>query len=131
MTEKDLEPVPAPEEHRNQPHTHVRSDGTEYKHSHGDVPHTHSHGYSHTQTRTVINRFSRAIGHLNSVKHMVETGRDCTEVLMQLAAVQSALNGIAKVVLKDHIEHCLTDAISENDTGAIEELNAAIERFMR
>ena len=51
-------------------------------HDHGDgVMHSHSHGHTHTQTKAVINRLSRAIGHLESVKRMVESGRDCTDVL--------------------------------------------------
>ena len=79
----------------------------------------------------MINRLARAIGHLSSVKNMVESGRDCTEVLMQLAAVQSALSSTAKVILKDHIEHCITDAVGENDTQALEELNTVIERYIR
>ena len=49
----------------------------------------HSHSHSHTQTKAVVNRLSRAIGHLESVKRMVEDGRDCTEVLIQLSAVKS------------------------------------------
>ena len=109
---------------------HQHADGTWHSHDHAEG-HEHSHTHSHTQTRAVINRLARAIGHLNSVKRMVEDGRDCTEVLVQLAAVQSALNGTAKVILKDHIEHCLTDAVEQGDRGAIEDLNAAIERFMR
>lgn len=57
-----------------------------YTHDHGDGNlHTHPHGHSHTQTKAVINRLSRAIGHLEFVKRMVENGRDCTEVLVQLA----------------------------------------------
>ena len=63
---------------------------------------------------------------------MVESGRDCTEVLMQLAAVQSALSSTAKVILKDHIEHCIMDAVAgEDGAQALEELNAVIERYMR
>lgn len=104
-------------------HEHTAPDGTVYTHSHG---HTHEH----TQTKAVVNRLSRAIGHLESVKKMVEDGRDCSEVLVQLAAVRSALNSTAKVILKDHIEHCLVDAIRTGDTKEIEELNKAIERFM-
>ncbi len=104
-------------------HTHVLPDGTEITHSHG---HTHSH----TQTKAVLNRLSRAIGHLESVKRMVEDGRDCTEVLIQLAAVRSALNNTAKVILKDHIEHCIADAAEHGDTDALEQLENAIERFM-
>ena len=80
-------------------HTHIGPDGRVYTHTH-----------SHTQTKAVLNRLSRAIGHLESVKKMVESGRDCTEVLIQLAAVRSALNNTAKVILKDHIEHCVMDA---------------------
>ena len=100
-------------------HTHIGPDGQVYTHTH-----------SHTQTKAVLNRLSRAIGHLESVKKMVESGRDCTEVLIQLAAVRSALNNTAKVILKDHIEHCITDASEHGDTGALEQLENAIERFM-
>ena len=109
---------------------HTHADGTYHSHDHS-VEHPHPHTHSHTQTKAVINRLARAIGHLNSVKNMVESGRDCTEVLMQLAAVQSALSSTAKVILKDHIEHCITDAVGENDTQALEELNTVIERYIR
>ena len=59
----------------------------------------HSHSHSHTQTKAVVNRLSRAIGHLESVKRMVEDGRDCTEVLIQLSAVKSAINNTGKLIL--------------------------------
>ena len=117
-----------------------RPDEEIYYHDHGDgVVHSHEaghehshddeHGHTHTQTKAVINRLSRAIGHLESVKRMVENGRDCTEVLVQLSAVRSALNSTAKVILKDHLEHCI------NDDGAdaadqLQALNDAIDKFM-
>ena len=109
------------------PHTHVRADGTDYTHTHGDG-HTHTH--SHTQTKAVLNRLSRAIGHLESVRRMVEEGRDCTEVLVQLAAVRSALNNTSKIILRDHVDHCLKDAVQSGDLQSIEELNRAIEKLM-
>lgn len=107
-------------------HTHILPDGSVVTHSHDGHTHTHQH----TQTKAVLNRLSRAIGHLESVKRMVESGRDCTEVLIQLAAVRSALNNTAKVILKDHIEHCISDAADHGDTQALEQLEEAIERFM-
>ena len=110
-------------------HTHTDANGHVYTHSHGEGD-THPHTHSHTQTKAVLNRLSRAIGHLESVKRMVEDGRDCTEVLVQLAAVRSALNNTAKVILKDHIEHCLADAVETGDQQSIEALNTAIEKFM-
>ena len=121
-------------------HTHVDENGNVITHCHdGEVhmhehDHAHSHGHghthTHTQTKAVINRLARAIGHLESVKRMVEDGRDCAEVLIQLAAVRSALNNTAKIILKDHIDHCLTDAVESGDQQAIDELNLAIEKFM-
>lgn len=108
-------------------HTHVRADGTEYTHSHGDG---HGHTHSHTQTKAVMNRLSRAIGHLESVKRMVEDGRDCTEVLVQLAAVRAALTNTSKIILRDHVDHCIKDAVQSGDIQSIDELNRAIEKLM-
>ena len=108
---------------------HVHSHELEPEHVHGhDHSHPHTHSHDHTQTKAVVNRLARAIGHLESVKRMVEDGRDCTEVLVQLAAVRSALNNTAKIILKDHIEHCISGA--EGDAQALEELNAAIDKFI-
>lgn len=100
-------------------------DKRQYHHEHGEG----GHGHEHTQTRAVVNRLSRAIGHLESVKRMVEDGRDCSEVLIQLAAVRSALNNTAKIILKDHIEHCLSN-VSEGDNEALMQLNEAIDKFI-
>ena len=105
---------------------HVHSHPVAHDHSHTDSVEAHGHGHTHTQTKAVINRLARAIGHLESVKRMVEDGRDCTEVLIQLAAVRSALSGTAKVILKDHLEHC----VSDTDSTALEALNEAIDKFM-
>lgn len=87
--------------------------------------------HEHSQTKAVLNRISRAQGHLESVRKMIERGEDCTEVLIQLSAVISALNGTGRVILKDHIEHCIVDAVEAQDDEALNKLDAAIDRFMR
>ena len=108
---------------------HDHGDGHVHAH-HLDDAHAegHSHTHSHTQTKAVLNRLSREIGHLESVKRMVEDGRDCTEVLVQIAAVRSALSSTAKVILKDHLEHCISDDQSAADQ--LQALNEAIDKFM-
>ena len=106
-------------------HRHVLEDGTVVEHSHGN------HSHTHTNTKAVINRLSKAIGHLEKVKRMVEAGEDCSEVLIQLSAVRSALNNTGKIILKDHIEHCLVEAVESGDQETIEELNKAIDRFVK
>ena len=107
----------------NETHEHVHADGTIHAH--------HGHTHSHTQTKVVLNRLSRAIGHLNAVKRMMEQGRDCSDVLIQLSAVNSALQGVSKIILKDHIEHCLVEAVKEDDKEAIDKLKEAIDKFVK
>ncbi len=114
--------------------TEEHDTGELYYHDHGDGhvhahTHEHGHGHTHTQTKAVVNRLARAIGHLESVKRMVEEGRDCTDVLIQLAAVRSALNNTAKIILKDHIEHCISGA-DHGDGDSLQHLNDAIDKFI-
>ena len=108
-------------------HKHIADDGSEYTHSHGEEGHKHVH----QNTKTVVNRLSRAIGHLESVRRMVEDGKDCSEVLIQLSAVIAALNNTGKVILKDHMEHCIVDAVNTGDESAIENLNKAIDHLIK
>jgi CsoR family transcriptional regulator, copper-sensing transcriptional repressor len=87
--------------------------------------------HQHESTHAVINRLSRAIGHLESVKKMVEEGKDCSEVLIQIAAVKSAVNNIGKIILQDHIKHCVADAVSTGDEKVLEDLKLAIDKFLK
>ena len=93
--------------------------------------HEHGHGHSHAHTAAVLNRLARAAGHLEAVRRMVEDGRDCSEVLVQLAAVRSALASTSKLILKDHMEHCIVHAVEEHDSSAMEELERAIDSLLK
>lgn len=104
-------------------HSHAHSGG----HVHGEE---HRHVHSDAEKKAVMNRLSKAIGHLESVKRMVERGEDCSDVLIQLAAVRSAINNTGKVILKNHLNHCIVEAVEENDTEAIEKLNQAIDKYI-
>ena len=99
-----------------------------YMHEHGIA---HSHGHVHENQKAVVNRLARAIGHLEKVKRMVEEGADCSEVLVQLAAVRSAIDNTGKVILPDHMRHCMVDAGTAGDQDAIDELCTAIDKFMK
>ena len=91
----------------------------------------HTHGHVHENQKAVVNRLARAIGHLEKVKRMVEEGHDCSDVLVQLAAVRSAIDNTGKVILQDHMRHCMVDAVAAGDEDAIEDLCRAIERYMK
>ena len=96
-----------------------------------DSKHRHHHHHSEEHRREVSNRLARAIGHLQKVKQMVDDDEDCSDVLVQLAAVKSAINNTGKVILKDHMEHCIVHAVEDGDTEMIDELNAAIDKFIK
>ena len=107
-------------------HNHEQEHDHAYMHAHGIA-----HSHAHENQKAVINRLARAIGHLEKVKRMVEEGYDCTDVLVQLAAVRSALDNTGKVILQDHLRHCMVDAVVAGDEAAIDELCAAIDKFMK
>ena len=111
-------------DHHEYEHDHA------YMHEHG-IAHSHGHGHVHENQKAVINRLARAIGHLEKVKRMVEEGQDCSDVLVQLAAVRSALDNTGKVILQDHMRHCIVDAVAAGDTDSIDDLCQAIDKFMK
>ena len=93
-------------------------------------PHVHGHYHDPQEKKRQVNRLSRVIGHLQYVKRMIENDEDCAEVLIQIAAIQSALNGLGKQIIREHITHCITHAVEEGDTRAIEEFQRAIDKFI-
>lgn len=114
-------------------HTHYHEQGIPHDHTHS---HSHSHGegkhvHSAEEKKAIINRLSRAIGHMEAVKRMVSNDVDCSEVLIQLAAVRSAINNTGKLILKNHINECIVDAVEQKDLDAIEALNDAIDKFVK
>ena len=107
-------------------HSHFTAEGEELIHTH-----SHKHIHSAEEKRAVLNRLSKAAGHLEAVKRMIEDDAECSDVLVQLAAVRSAINNTGKVILKNHISHCLVEAVEEHDEQAIIDLNQAIDKFVK
>lgn len=89
------------------------------------------HPHLHTETKQVLNRMSRIIGHMEAVKGMVKEGRDCTDILIQIAAVRSALNQVGKLILEDHVQHCVVHAVESGDQAALDDLSRALDRFLK
>ena len=101
-----------------------------HAHSHTEA-HSHSHPHVHESKKNVVNRLARAIGHLEKVKRMVEDDCDCAEVLIQIAAVRAAIENTGKVILQDHIQHCIVDAVERDDEQALDSLCQAIDKFIK
>ena len=77
-------------------------------------------------------RLGRIEGQVRGVRRMVDEDRYCVDVLTQVSAVQSALRSVALLLLEDHTEHCVAEAIREGaGRDRIRELNEAVERLVR
>ncbi len=87
--------------------------------------------HKHKQGRSIISRLSRIEGHLRSIKKMVTQERDCPELLIQIAAIRSAVDGVGRLILKDHIETCV---MQSQKTGRLKktlsDLNKALDSFI-
>ena len=89
----------------------------------------HAHFHSPEEKKRQLNRLNRVIGHLQHVKKMIEADEDCADVLTQLSATRSAITGLGKEIMNEHISHCIYHAVEDGDTEAIEEFKKAIEKF--
>ncbi len=87
--------------------------------------------HNHPQRKQIVNRMARIVGHANAVKRMCEEGKDCTDILIQISAVKSALNNVGKLILEDHVKHCVTEAVENDDKEALEKLKEAIDKFVK
>lgn len=103
----------------------------QHNHSH-EHSHIHDHGHFHSpeEKKRQINRLAKVIGHLQHVKLMIENDEDCSDVLMQLSASKSALNGLGKEIINEHLSHCIYHAIEDGDNAALEEFQKAIKKFI-
>jgi DNA-binding FrmR family transcriptional regulator len=88
-------------------------------------------GSTHKHRKKVIDRLSRIEGHVKGIKKMVEEDRDCPDLLHQIAAVKAAINKTGELILEDHIESCMLDAVNEGTTEQyVKDLKAAISKLI-
>lgn len=88
------------------------------------------HVHNEESLKRIINRLSRIEGHVRGIKTMVKEDRPCPEVLNQIAAVRGAISGVAKIILEEHLEECLTRAVNQGNLEAeIKELKDALNLF--
>ena len=93
--------------------------------------HPSSHLHDEQSLKQIINRLSRIEGHIRGIKTMVKESRPCPEVLVQIAAVKGAISSVAKIILEEHLEECLTRAAKEGNIEVeVKELKAALDRFL-
>ena len=99
--------------------------GTSISHPHREDIHTHTH------KKGVLGRLARIEGHVRAVGRMVEKDVPCPEVLIQIAAVRSALNAVGRLILEDHVRGCLIDAAQDGEfEAAFKDLKNSLDKFI-
>ena len=95
---------------------------------------TQVHGYTHDKQK-IVNRLRRIEGQVRGIERMLEEDRYCIDILTQVGAVMTALEGVGLKVLEEHTRHCVAGALASGDEAVArektEELVAAVERFAK
>ena len=88
-------------------------------------------GYA-SHKEQVQGRLKRIEGQVRGLQKMVDEDRYCIDVLTQVSAVKAALEAVALLLLQDHTEHCVVEAIKKGDgSEKVRELNVAVERLVK
>lgn len=83
------------------------------------------------EIKDLMNRLKRIEGQVRGVENMVEEGVYCTDILVQVQAISSALNSFNKVLLANHLKTCVADNIRNGNDEVIDELVATIQKLMK
>lgn len=86
---------------------------------------------SEKEKRSMINRLSRIEGQVRGIRKMVENDTYCPDILIQVSAVNAALNSFNKVLLAEHIRTCVTEDIREGKEETIDELVVVLQKLMK
>ncbi|WP_104371602.1 metal-sensitive transcriptional regulator [Desulfocucumis palustris] len=81
-------------------------------------------------TQDLSNRLNRIEGQVRGIKRMIEEGVYCDDVLNQIASAQSALSGVAKLLLEKHIRTCIKDQLIAGDEEVVAELTKTVARLI-
>lgn len=102
------------------------ADGSAAKHAHD-----HPVSAEEKQRKAISNRIARSIGHLESVKRMVENNRDASDILVQLAAVESSIASTSRVIMKEHFKGAVEHAADDPSDEALRDLYGLIDKFVK
>ncbi|WP_410511320.1 metal-sensitive transcriptional regulator [Paenibacillus sp. BR2-3] len=104
---------------------------TEEKSQHcSDSQERKSHHSANTK-KQLITRLNRIEGQVRGVKGLIEKDTYCDDVLNQISSIQSALNGVGKMLLEHHMKSCVIDRLHEGDHAVIDELLLTVNKLMK
>ena len=86
----------------------------------------------HHDVEKLCKRINRIEGQLGGIRKMLESNKPCDEVIIQLNSAKAALQKISQIVLEDHLEHCVLDALRDGDGEAqVDSLKRALSQYTK
>lgn len=83
------------------------------------------------EKKDLLNRLKRIEGQVRGVEGMLESGAYCTDILMQVSAINSALNSFNKALLSNHIKTCVAENIRQGNDEVVDELVNVLQKLMK
>ncbi|KQL55133.1 CsoR family transcriptional regulator [Heyndrickxia shackletonii] len=87
--------------------------------------------HSDTVKKNLTTRLNRIEGQIRGIKGLIERDTYCDDVITQIAATQSALNSVAKILLEGHLKGCVVDRLQEGDIDVLDELLLTVQKLMK
>jgi len=81
-------------------------------------------------TKALDNRLAAVEGHVAAIRRMMREDRQCEELLTQLTAAESSLNKVAKIILKDHLNHCVRESVERGELESFESFAAILDKYL-
>ncbi|MGE7185047.1 metal-sensitive transcriptional regulator [Peribacillus sp. NPDC006672] len=94
--------------------------------SHGRKSH-----HSDSVKKNLTTRLNRIEGQIRGIKGLIEKDTYCDDVITQIAATQSAMNSVAKILLEGHLRNCVVERLNDGDTAVIDEVLVTIQKLMK
>lgn len=96
-----------------------------------EMGHERTSHHSEKTIKDLVNRMNRIEGQVRGIKGMMERHVYCDDVLNQIASVQSALNGVSKLLLEKHMKSCVTEQLQAGDENVVDEVLKTIFKMMK
>lgn len=88
--------------------------------------------HKHHDVEKLCQRISRVEGQLGGIRKMLENDKPCDEIIIQLNSAKAALQKISQIILEDHLDHCVIDALREGDSEVqIDSLKRALSQYTK
>lgn len=80
--------------------------------------------------KSIDNRLAAIEGHVRAVRQMLSEEKECEDILLQISAIEGSLNKLGKIILKEHLNHCVKEGIERGDTDILDRFNTVLDKYL-